>query len=137
MGNDINVIVVDDDDLNLEIIEEYVDGEGYSTKTFTNGISAWEYLNSSPNEVDVILLDKMMPHMNGLQLVEKMKSDIRLRDIPIIMISADDREKDIYESQKKGLFRYIVKPFEREVLLTSLESATNHVKGQDVAQSDF
>jgi len=126
-----SLLIVDDNEFNLDIINEYVEGEGFLTVPVENAIDALNYLESNLGLVDVILLDRMMPHMNGLEMVAKLRTDNRFMGIPVIMISAAADQKAINEGKKAGVFDYITKPFERDQLLGVITRAITHVGEKD------
>ncbi len=123
-----NFLIIDDNSFNLDIINEYIEDEGFNTKCCEHAINGLKYLENNTKMVDIVLLDRMMPHMNGLEFLDKVKSDNRFRHIPIIMISAAADQKAINEGKKSGVFDYITKPFEREVLLSVIYRAIEAVK---------
>ena len=87
----VTLLVVDDNDDNRYTLTRRLAREGYENVTaVVNGREALEKLQSSP--CDLVLLDVMMPDMNGYEVLERMKANPALRDIPVIMISALDRD---------------------------------------------
>ena len=79
------VLVVDDEPLNLDIIEEFLTGKGqpYIVETATDGIEAMEKLEADPNHYDVVLLDRMMPRMSGMEVLEQInKVQMHLEIVP-------------------------------------------------------
>ena len=78
------------------------------------------------DEVDLILLDRMMPHMDGMTFFDKLKrSDFK--DVPVVMISAMADANSVQEGKDAGIFGYITKPFERESLLQVIEEASKTI----------
>ena len=69
------VLAVDDDEVNLMILTKCVEEAGYAVKPFESGDEAVEYLVNNPTEVDIALLDKMMPGLNGLDMIRRIKSN--------------------------------------------------------------
>ena len=85
-----------------------------------NGLEALDLL-SRENDFDLILLDINMPVMNGLQFMEKIKSENLYRHIPIIVISTEGKEEDTLRALKLGAWGYVVKPFKPHVLYDLIE----------------
>jgi PleD family two-component response regulator len=83
-----NLLVVDDNDINREVLARRMERQGHQVMVAVNGRQALEMVASS--RFDLILLDVLMPEMNGYQVLEFLKSKPDLRDIPVIMISALD-----------------------------------------------
>ena len=82
-GSNATVLVVDDEPFNLEIIQEYLDDEGYMLFTAEDGDDAWQKLEAEPDKFDVILLDRMMPRLDGMEVLAKMKAHRKLKSIPV------------------------------------------------------
>lgn len=119
-----HILIVDDEKLNLEIISEYL-SDDYQVSTAENGIVAWKMLEKSPDTYDVILLDKMMPEMNGMEVLEKMKQHPTLQHCPVIFQTAKAGAADIAEGLNAGAYYYLTKPFEEDVLLSVTKTAAN------------
>lgn len=117
------VLIVDDVHSNLEYVQEIVESEGIDTLRAINGVEAIEIArNHMP---DLILLDIAMPQMDGYQVCRFLKSDNKLKHIPVIFLTARVQEEDIVNGFDAGAVDYILKPFNyRELLsrvLTHLE----------------
>ena len=119
------ILVVDDEPLNLDIIEEFLTSKGhtYIVETANDGIEAMEKLEADPNKYDVILLDRMMPRMSGMEVLEKMSAHSDLKYIPVILQTAKVSKEDILEGLKAGAFYYLTKPFTRDILLSVVKTA--------------
>ena len=111
-----SILVVDDDFINREIIMEFLDGENYHFVEAENGQQAWDALCQSPSLYDVVLLDRMMPIMDGLTLLSKVRSDSRFRYIPVILQTARAVKSDVQEGIDAGAFFYLSKPFDDDIL---------------------
>ena len=86
VSNDTNrILVVDDEAVNLLIIAEYLEDTGYQLINAEDGTQAWNILENSPESIDLVLLDRMMPGLNGLQVLTKMKEHPVLKHIPVIL----------------------------------------------------
>ncbi len=120
-----HILVVDDEVLNLEIISEYLSEHDYQVSTAEDGTHAWEMLENSPDQFDVILLDRMMPQMNGMEVLEKIKQHPTLQHCPVIFQTAKASATDIAEGMNAGAYYYLTKPFEEEVLLSVTQTAVN------------
>jgi CheY-like chemotaxis protein len=83
-----NILVVDDELFNLEIIAEYLEDADYIVDTAVNGTDAWELIKANPKKYHVVLLDRMMPDMDGLEILKRMKSDPTLQFIPVVLQTA-------------------------------------------------
>lgn len=109
------VLVVDDEDSNRRLVEDILDDEGYEVLLTKNGEKALRILRQDYS-IGVVLLDIMMPVMDGYTVLAEMKKDPNLRQIPVIMITAVDKTKSVVHCLGKGADDYLTKPFEEEVL---------------------
>jgi CheY-like chemotaxis protein/anti-sigma regulatory factor (Ser/Thr protein kinase) len=116
------ILIVDDEELNLDIIQEYLEEDNYETVRAEDGLKCLEVLSRDQN-FDVILLDRMMPNMNGMDAIKKIKADDKIKNIPIIMQTAAAASEQIREGIAAGVFYYLTKPFEAELLRTIIKSA--------------
>ncbi|NET46833.1 adenylate/guanylate cyclase domain-containing protein [Okeania sp. SIO2B3] len=103
------ILVVDDNQVNRELLVRRLKREGHLVTAATNGFQALEIIQSQP--FDLVLLDIMMPQMNGYEVLETLKSDPKLRHIPVIMISAVDDIDSIVHCIELGAEDYLSKPF--------------------------
>ena len=117
---EIVVLIVDDNENNLQISAQVVHNAGYQVLLATDGIHALELARDE--YPDVILLDIMMPGMDGLEVCQKLQSDAKLREIPVIFLSAKDEDDSIETGLEIGGSDYITKPFSEKVLLARLKS---------------
>lgn len=116
-------LVVDDERMNREIIVANLRAAGFETVTAEDGMQAWGILDAHPQSFDVILLDRRMPRMNGMELLHKLKDDERLSHIPVIMQTAYAETEDITTGIKAGAYYYLAKPLDRRLLLSVTEAA--------------
>ncbi|MBE9526300.1 MAG: response regulator [Proteobacteria bacterium] len=119
------ILVVDDEPLNLDIIEEFLTGKGqpYTVETAGDGIEAMEKLEADPNKYDAVLLDRMMPRMSGMEVLEKMSAHPELKYIPVILQTAKVSKEDILEGLKAGAYYYLTKPFTSDILHSVVNTA--------------
>jgi putative two-component system response regulator len=108
------VLVVEDDRLNRQFLVEYVEAIGHTAIAAENGKRALDLMRSE--RPDVVLLDMIMPEMNGDEVLGAMKSAADLRDIPVIMISAVNEAGTVLSCIQKGADDYLTKPFDGDLL---------------------
>lgn len=116
-------LVVDDERMNREVIVANLRGAGYETITAEDGQQAWEILARLPHDFDVILLDRRMPRMDGMELLARLKAEERLGHIPVIMQTAYASSEDVIEGIKAGVYYYLQKPLDRKLLLSVVAAA--------------
>jgi len=114
------VLVVDDLNINLQIVGAILDREGYATTFATNGQQALSRMNTAVP--DLILLDLMMPEMDGLQVCESLRSHPERREIPIIFLTASQEKKHLLQAFDRGAVDYITKPFNPPELLARVKT---------------
>lgn len=116
-----HVLVVDDNEANRDVLSRRLMRQGIRTTSAENGRRALEQVRSTP--FDLILLDVMMPEMNGYQVLEVLKTDPALRHIPVIMISAVDDIDSVVRCIELGAEDYLFKPFNPVLLKARVEAS--------------
>ncbi len=119
------ILIVDDEPINLDIIRAHLENDHYDLVTATNGEQAWELLQARPGEFDVIILDRMMPGMDGMQVLSNIKEHDSMERIPVVMQTAKAESAEIVEGLKAGAYYYLTKPYDGDVLKTIVRSAVN------------
>lgn len=125
--NKVKVLAVDDEELNLDIMQEYFEEAEIEYKIAHDGVEALDVLNKNQG-IDVIVLDRMMPNMNGMEFLQRLKEDQRYRDIPVIMQTAATASHQIVEGISKGVFYYLSKPYTKDVFLSLIYAANDDSK---------
>lgn len=118
-----NILVVDDEPLNIEILVEFLTGTGYDIETAEDGCAAWKLLESDPDKYDVVILDRMMPCLDGLQVLERIKHHPRLQSVPVILQTALAAREEMVEGLQAGAYYYLTKPFDEDMLLSVVGTA--------------
>ncbi|MAW75911.1 MAG: response regulator [Planctomycetota bacterium] len=114
------VLLVEDEGDIRDVIEYNLEREGYLTLAFDNGEAGLEAIrNESP---DLVLLDLMLPGIDGLEICRQIKEDPTTRDIPIIMITAKTEESDVVLGLGVGADDYVNKPFSPQELIARVKS---------------
>jgi adenylate cyclase len=114
------VLVVDDDRVNRMLLTRSLEREGHRVRCAEDGLGALEVLRRDP--YDVVLLDIVMPELDGVSVLERIKSDPALQDVPVIMISGVDETESVLRCIELGAEDYLPKPFD-PVLLRARISA--------------
>ena len=112
---DAKVLLVDDDPVILKLLQVNFEMEGYTVMTAADGVEGLEKARSE--RPDIVLLDIMMPRMDGLQVTQALKGDDSTKDIPIILLSAKAQASDIQAGRDMGADDYLTKPFDPLELL--------------------
>jgi len=131
MMSDAKVLVVDDIESNRFILVSHLNMQGiHNIFQAENGREALEKL--STNEIDLVLLDVMMPDVDGYEVLERMKADENLRDIPVIMITAVDDMDSTVKCIELGAEDYLSKPFNAVLLRARISACLEKKQLQDV-----
>ncbi len=120
------ILVCDDDPDILDVIEITFSSEGYEVITALNGEEGWEKLQKQ--RVDAIILDYMMPKVNGIELCKRIKSDVLLSQLPVLLVTGKGETEDKLLGLSAGADDYIVKPFEPQELLARVKNLLKRTK---------
>lgn len=123
----INVLLVDD---NSKYLKDALPFYGYEVTTAFDGIQALKELANKSKNFDIVLLDVMMPNMNGWQTLKEIRSNERTKHLPVIMLTAVNEEEKMVAGLKIGADDYIVKPFILPNLLARMEAVLRRSKWQ-------
>jgi two-component system phosphate regulon response regulator PhoB len=129
MANE-NILVVDDEEDVLELVRYNLDKNGYKIITATSGEQAMEMARGKTP--DLIILDLMLPGIDGLEVCKKLKSDVKTERIPIIMLTAKGEESDIVTGLELGADDYVTKPFSPKVLTARIRRILHRTISRDL-----
>jgi len=120
------VLVIDDDPDALDLVAAMLDGNGYRIRTAPDGERGLEAIAASPP--DLIVLDLMLPEMDGLEIIHRLSLNAAWREIPVIFMTARDLDADERRALAAGTIRIIQKgSFTRDELLAEVNSAIPEV----------
>lgn len=123
------LLVVDDDATNRDVLSRRLRRQGHGVRTASNGRDALDLMRESA--FDLVLLDIMMPHMDGYEVLGHIKSDERLQHIPVIMISALNEVQSVVRCIEAGAEDYLTKPFDPTLLKARVDSSLEKKRGRD------
>ncbi len=112
------ILVVDDEPINLQVLRNVLQPQGYVVRSADGGRAALEAVEKQPP--DLILLDVMMPDLSGLEVARRIRQTHGLLDLPIIMVTARSRTRDVLAGFEHGANDYVVKPFMKDELLARI-----------------
>jgi class 3 adenylate cyclase len=127
------ILVVDDSETNRDILARRLARDGYKVECAADGAQALEAVGR--RKFDLVLLDIMMPGLNGYQVLERLKATHELRDIPVIMISALDEIDGIVRCIEMGAEDYLPKPFNPVILRARVEASLEKKRFRDREQA--
>ena len=129
------LLLVDDSPLNLKILLEFLPQPDYRCTTAQGGLQAWEMLEAQPDRFHAVLLDRIMPEMDGMEVLRKMKQHPVLSQIPVIMQTAASTHQQTLEGLQAGAYYYLAKPFEKATLQAIVDAAVrDHISYLEVRQ---
>jgi adenylate cyclase len=114
------ILIVDDEPFNLDLLEQELADQNYAIERAGDGEEALEKVESF--KPDVILLDYMMPKMNGIEVVKRLRQDERYKSLPVILLTAKGSQEDKVRGLDAGADDYVVKPFDSFELLARVRS---------------
>jgi len=133
---DVIILAVDDESYNLLIMEEFLEDDGYTIITAKDGEEAWGLLLAEPAKFDIVLLDRMMPKMGGMEVLEKIREHPVLRFVPVIMQTASAKNAQIIEGIAAGAYYYITKPYKEDMFRSVVSAAVvDRLRFKDLSES--
>ena len=117
------LLVVDDEEVNREIIGEYVRDEGYDFALCEDGQQAWDLL-AAGEKFDAVILDRMMPRLSGIELLKRIKADAAIGSVPVILQTAAAGHDQIAEGMRLGAYYYLTKPYDKGMFRAIVRAAT-------------
>lgn len=117
------LLLVEDDEISSALIEHILGAKGYDITTATDGQTAQAILKAIGQEFSAILLDRELPRLDGMALLEWIKNQPELKRIPVIMETGIDDIEQVWRGIAAGAHYYLVKPLQRELLVTIVAAA--------------
>jgi len=113
------ILVVDDNPDSVAIMRGILENRGYEVVSATRGVEALEYLGTE--NVDLVLLDVMMPEMSGMEVLQRIKENAATGRLPVILVTAKTQDEDLLSGYQYGADYYITKPFTGKQLIYGIE----------------
>jgi two-component system alkaline phosphatase synthesis response regulator PhoP len=129
------ILVVDDEDDLLELVRYNLAKEGYDVVCVGSGEEALKVARKDPP--DLIVLDLMLPAVDGLEVCRRLKGDARTREVPIVMLTAKSEESDMIAGLDRGADDYIAKPFSPRVLTARIKALLRRHDVQRQAEAEL
>jgi CheY-like chemotaxis protein len=114
------ILVVDDNPDSVTILQSILETRGYAVLVAESGATALKLVQRDP-QPDLVLLDVMMPEMNGLEVLQKIKETHSTSKIPVILVTAKTHDEDVLSGYQYGADYYITKPFTAKQLLYGID----------------
>ena len=120
------ILIVDDDRLNRKVLSTMLHDAGFETVQATDGLEALKALEND-NDIKVILLDRMMPNMDGMEFMREFSKRAQWVYKKVIMQTAANQPKDVIEGKSTGAYYYLTKPFDSTILLSVVRAAIDDI----------
>ncbi len=117
------ILLIDDDHIFSVVVSDMLMKAGYEVTTALSGREALELLRSNDKNFDVIVLDRMMPELSGLDVLGKITLMPQLKDIPVIMLTSHAGKAQIQTAQDRGIFSLLYKPVDNQLLTSTVKRA--------------
>ena len=118
-----HVLLVEDDEIIASIIEDFLISQNFQVCVRADGQRAWEHLQDYRGGYDIILLDRHLPGMDGMELLRHLKSDMRFAQIPVIFETGRDDNDSVREGLEQGGYYYLTKPIQLDLMLAAINAA--------------
>jgi len=128
------VLAIEDEEDILEVIEYNLDREGYDVTTSRNGEDGLELVRK--DHPDIVLLDLMLPDLDGLEVCRKIRSDQEIKQIPVIMVTAKDTESEVVLGLGVGADDYITRPFKPKELVARVKAVLRRSSSEPIDGSE-
>ncbi len=125
---DDSILVVDDEEDTVELARMVLEYEGYRVFSASDGEEAIQFLNTNSEKPNLVLLDVLMPKVNGLEVCKWIKNNPKLKNIPVLIFTAKVGKKDRIAGKEAGADAYINKPFSADDLLNLIKTHLERVK---------
>ena len=132
--NDITIMVVDDESRMRKLIKDFLSQKDYKVIEAEDGEKAIQTYEEKREKIDLILLDVMMPKLDGWSVLRQIRQK---SNVPVIMLTARGEEQDELFGFELGADEYISKPFSPKILVARVEALLNRIKGQKENKTDY
>jgi two-component system sensor histidine kinase ChiS len=129
------ILVVDDEPINIQVLRNVLAPQGYVIKAAENGMDALAAIEK--NKPDLVVLDVMMPQMGGLEVARRLRDRFGLLELPIIMVTARSRTRDVIAGFEHGANDYVVKPFVKDELLARIATLLEAGRARGTARENI
>ncbi|MFK5969397.1 MAG: EAL domain-containing protein [Candidatus Marithrix sp.] len=123
LHSEFSILIVDDEQVNRQVLINYLSLQNYSLHQVASGIEALEYLDQE--KPDLILLDVMMPHMSGYEVTRKIREHWQADELPVILLTAKNQVADLVVGLESGANDYLTKPVSKDELLARIKTHLN------------
>ena len=119
----IKVLIVEDDSISSETLKKHLEDAGYSVFTAENGKHAWDMLLQAEHNFSLIVADRMMPKMDGVELTKLIRGNPIFSNLPVVMLTGAAEKEEVIAAVKGGVYDFLLKPIEPGLILKVVERA--------------
>lgn len=117
------VLVVEDDPISALMLKEHLESAGYVVHTTENGEQAWDTLTCSTHNFALVIADRMMPKMDGIELTRLIRANAVFSNLPVVMLTSAAEKEEVIAAVKGGVYDFLLKPIEPGLILKVAERA--------------
>ena len=134
MANQVTIMVVDDESRMRKLVKDFLTQKDYNVIEAQNGEEALALFEEKKEKIDLILLDVMMPKLDGWSVLRQIR---QTSNVPVIMLTARGEEQDELFGFELGVDEYIAKPFSPKILVARVQALLNRTKPKKVNKTDY
>jgi DNA-binding response OmpR family regulator len=135
MNKNISLLVIDDDAVTRQLLEKVLSVNGFDVYIAEDGPSGLEL--AEEHDLDIILLDWMMPGMDGIEVLKRLKGNQKTEHVPIFMLTGKDSRQDIDHALSLGIEDYIAKPFNPSEIDDLIREKMSKIKNVSIDKKKF
>ncbi|WP_331234247.1 response regulator transcription factor [Natronorarus salvus] len=116
-----SIVIAEDEEDIQQLLTFKLKASGFDVTTFDDGRACIDHLRETDELPDLVVLDVMMPRMDGFQVLERIRDEEALADLPVLLLTARSREDDVVEGFERGATDYVTKPFSPNEVVARIE----------------
>ena len=128
----VHILVVDDSDINLEVAQRILEKQGASVRVCSDGRAALETVRAHHQDLDIVLMDVQMPVLDGNEATRRIRSELRLNELPIVALTAGALIAERQRSLDAGMNDFITKPFDPQALIRKVRHVVEKARGRPI-----
>ena len=128
--NRVRIVAIDDERVALRVLQSTLQKQGFEVLTATNGLDGIKLIEANAAQIQAILLDRLMPEMDGLEVMAKINQHPELCRIPVIMQTSATSRQEVIEGINAGVYHYLTKPLDRDMLVSVVKAACADFRAQ-------
>jgi PAS domain S-box-containing protein len=129
----VKILVVDDSDINLEVAQRILEKQGATVTICSDGMTGLEHVRAHHTELDIVLMDVQMPIVDGNEITRRIRNDLRLRNLPIVALTAGALVIERQRALEAGMNDFISKPFDPQALIRKVRRLVERARGEPIS----